>query len=129
MSAELGRSPTPAELAARTETSIEQVMDALAARSAQRADSLDRPLTEDGGTAMDLARRATSTRATRTPRTRRSSTRCWPTLPDREREVLRLRFEQDLTQAEIGERLGLSQMHISRLIRRSITRLQSAAQA
>ena len=50
------------------------------------------------------------------------------TLPAREREVLRLRFELELTQAEIGERLGLSQMHISRLIRKSITRLQAAAQ-
>ena len=49
------------------------------------------------------------------------------TLPVREREVLRLRFEHDLTQAEIGERIGVSQMQVSRLIRQSITRLRSAA--
>jgi RNA polymerase sigma-B factor len=45
----------------------------------------------------------------------------------REREVLRLRFVEDLTQAEIGERIGVSQMQISRLIRQSLTRLRAAA--
>jgi RNA polymerase sigma-B factor len=48
-------------------------------------------------------------------------------LPERERLILHLRFHEDLTQAEIGERLGISQMHVSRLIRKSITRLQAAA--
>ena len=48
-------------------------------------------------------------------------------LSDREREVLRLRFTEDLTQSEIGERVGVSQMHVSRLIRQSITRLRAAA--
>ena len=41
-------------------------------------------------------------------------------LSDREREVLRLRFEEDLTQSEIGARVGVSQMHVSRLIRQAI---------
>jgi RNA polymerase sigma-B factor len=45
----------------------------------------------------------------------------------REREVLRLRFVEDMTQAEIGERIGVSQMQISRLIRQSLARLRSAA--
>ena len=48
-------------------------------------------------------------------------------LPERERTILRLRFEQELTQREIGERIGVSQMQVSRLIRRSITALQAAA--
>jgi RNA polymerase sigma-B factor len=48
-------------------------------------------------------------------------------LSDREREVLRLRFEEDLTQAEIGERIGVSQMHVSRIIRQSITKLREVA--
>ena len=42
---------------------------------------------------------------------------------DRTREILRLRFQQDLTQAEIGERVGLSQMHVSRLIREALRRM------
>ena len=49
-------------------------------------------------------------------------------LSDREREVLRLRFEEDLTQAEIGDRVGVSQMHVSRIIRQAITRLREVAE-
>ena len=45
-------------------------------------------------------------------------------LTEREREVLRLRFAEDLTQAEIGERIGVSQMHVSRIIRQAIVQLQ-----
>ena len=48
-------------------------------------------------------------------------------LSEREREVLRLRFEEDLTQSEIGQRVGVSQMHVSRLIRQSIARLREEA--
>jgi RNA polymerase sigma-B factor len=46
----------------------------------------------------------------------------------REREVLRLRFERDLTQAEIGERIGVSQMQVSRIIRQSLARLRGIAE-
>ena len=45
-------------------------------------------------------------------------------LTDREREVLRLRFAEDLTQSEIGARVGVSQMHVSRLIRQAVARLR-----
>ena len=50
-------------------------------------------------------------------------------LSERDREVLRLRFEQDLTQSEIGARLGCSQMHVSRIRRGAIARLQAHAAA
>ena len=49
-------------------------------------------------------------------------------LTEREREVLRLRFEEDLTQSEIGQRVGVSQMHVSRLIRQSVARLREVAE-
>ena len=49
-------------------------------------------------------------------------------LGDREREVLRLRFAEDLTQSEIGQRVGVSQMHVSRLIRQSVARLREVAE-
>ncbi|MDX6680148.1 MAG: polymerase sigma-B factor [Solirubrobacteraceae bacterium] len=49
-------------------------------------------------------------------------------LPSRAREVLRMRFEEDLTQAEIGERLGVSQMQVSRIIRQTIARLHRVAE-
>jgi RNA polymerase sigma-B factor len=49
------------------------------------------------------------------------------TLTEREREVLRLRFAEDLTQSEIGRRVGVSQMHVSRLIRQSVAKLRELA--
>ena len=49
-------------------------------------------------------------------------------LSELERQVLRLRFIEDLTQLEIAKRVGLSQMHVSRMIRRAIVRLQAAAE-
>jgi RNA polymerase sigma-B factor len=49
-------------------------------------------------------------------------------LSEREREVLRLRFAEDLTQSEIGSRVGVSQMHVSRLIRHAVAQLREAAE-
>jgi RNA polymerase sigma-B factor len=48
-------------------------------------------------------------------------------LSDRDRDVLRLRFSEDLTQSEIGARLGISQMQVSRIIRAAVERLREAA--
>ena len=50
-------------------------------------------------------------------------------LPERERVILHLRFDKDMTQAEIAERVGISQMHVSRLLRRSLDRLGAAGAA
>ena len=47
-------------------------------------------------------------------------------LPRREREILRLRFVEDMTQTEIADRVGISQMHVSRLLRRSLDKLTRA---
>ena len=130
MSRELGRAPTPAELAERTGTTLEQVLEAREASAAYRAVSLDRPRSEDEeegdsfadafgvvdpgfGLAEDSA----------------TVERLMRVLNEREREVLRLRFAEDLTQSEIGQRVGVSQMHVSRLIRQSIARLRDEADA
>jgi len=127
---ELGRAPTTAEIAERTGASLEQVLEAREASAAYRAVSLDRPRTDDEeesdsyadafgiddpgfGLAEDSA----------------TVERLMRVLSDREREVLRLRFEEDLTQSEIGQRVGVSQMHVSRLIRQSIGRLREEADA
>jgi RNA polymerase sigma-B factor len=128
MSRELGRAPTPGEIAERTGTSLEQVLEAREASAAYRAVSLDRPRSdgeEEGDSYADafgiedpgfgLAEDAATV------------DRLMRVLSDREREVLRLRFEEDLTQSEIGQRVGVSQMHVSRLIRQSIARLREAA--
>jgi RNA polymerase sigma-B factor len=50
-------------------------------------------------------------------------------LPERERLLLQLRFCEDLSQAEIAQRIGVSQMHVSRLLRRAVVRLQAVAAA
>jgi RNA polymerase sigma-B factor len=128
MSRELGRAPTPAEIAERTGTTLEQVLEAREASAAYRAVSLDRPRTddeEDGDSYADavgaedpgygLAEDAATVES------------LMRVLSEREREVLRLRFEEDLTQSEIGQRVGVSQMHVSRLIRQSISRLRDEA--
>ena len=129
MSRELGRAPTPAEIAETTGASTEQVLEAREAAAAYRAVSLDRPRDDDeeeGGIAdsvgaddpgFSLAEDAATVQ------------RLMKVLTDREREVLRLRFEEDLTQSEIGARVGVSQMHVSRLIRQSVARLREVAES
>ena len=123
LTGELGRSPTAAELAERANATTEQILEALAAATAHHPDSLDQPLTDDGDDAIDFL-------AADEPGFERVEDAAFVdgllnTLSDRERVILRLRFEDDLTQAEIGARLGISQMHVSRLIRQAITTLQT----
>jgi RNA polymerase sigma-B factor len=129
MTRDLHRQPSVAELAARVETSEEQVLEALQAAGAYNATSFDAPRgaeAEPGETLADTVggdedgydraeERATIDQLMRS-------------ITPREREVLRLRFEEDLTQAEIGEIIGVSQMQVSRLIRQSVARLRLTAQ-
>jgi RNA polymerase sigma-B factor len=124
----LGRAPTPAEIGEHIGISTEQVLEAREAAGAYRAVSLDRPRDdeEEEGTVVDamgiedpgfgLAEDAATVE------------RLMTVLSDREREVLRLRFREDLTQSEIGARVGVSQMHVSRLIRQAIAQLRAAAE-
>jgi len=118
---ELGRSPTVAELASASHAGIEQILEAIAAGDAYRALSLDEPLA-DGLDALDSIggnddgfERVEQRYMLRSGLTH---------LPPREREILHLRFYEGLTQREIAERVGVSQMHVSRLIRRSIEALR-----
>ena len=55
--------------------------------------------------------------------------RLTPPIPPRDREILRLRFREDLTQQEIADRIGISQMHVSRILRQTIAVLQARAGA
>jgi RNA polymerase sigma-B factor len=127
---ELGRPPTASELAARLRLSLEQVVDALQACEARDTTSLDRPRTigdDSEGTFGD-------TMGGEDPgfeRAEQSATaeQLMDVLDEREREIVRLRFHEDLTQAEIGERVGCSQMHVSRLVRAALAKLSTAAGA
>jgi RNA polymerase sigma-B factor len=125
---ELGRAPTLAEVSERTGSTPEQVLEAREAAGAYRAVSLDRPRDDDeeGETGMadavgieDPGFGVAEDAAT--------VERLMRVLSAREREVLRLRFAEDLTQSEIGARVGVSQMHVSRLIRQAVAQLRRAA--
>ena len=107
---------------------LEQVLEAREAAGAYRAVSLDRPRDEDDETATALgAAFGIEDPGFGVAEDAATVERLMRVLSEREREVLRLRFAEDLTQAEIGERIGVSQMHVSRIIRQAITRLREAA--
>jgi RNA polymerase sigma-B factor len=126
---DLSRSPTVPELAQAVQASQEDVLEALQAAQAHRTTSLqarwggaDDPdedtLSDHFGVEEDgyqLAEQRAILRDLTAP------------LTARERLVLHLRFTHDLTQAEIGERIGVTQMQVSRILRRTLARMQSAA--
>jgi RNA polymerase sigma-B factor len=125
---ELGRVPTLGETAERTGASEEQVLEAREAAGAYRAISLDRPRDDedDGDGTLGDAYGADDP-AFALAEDAATVERLMRVLAPREQEVLRLRFAEDLTQSEIGARIGVSQMHVSRLIRQAIERLREAA--
>jgi RNA polymerase sigma-B factor len=129
LSRELGRAPSVAEIAERIGTTAEQVLEAREASAAYRAVSLDRPRDDDDEGDAGMA----DTFGVEDPgfgvaEDAATVERLMRVLSEREREVLRLRFAEDLTQSEIGERVGVSQMHVSRLIRHAVAQLREAAE-
>ena len=125
---ELSRKPTVDDLAQRLDVSDEDVLEALQARHARRAGSLDAPRREDDeagatvGDAIGVAEEGFE-RAEERALLRALMTGLSP----RDRLVLRLRFERDLTQQQIGEHVGISQMQVSRILRRCVARLRECA--
>ena len=121
----LGRAPKVTELAEELDLSTESVLEAMEAGAAYRATSLDarRPGDEEGVTLGD--RLPSEEAASRPAEVRVLVGQLLDTLPDREAEILRLRFYDELTQTEIAERIGISQMHVSRLIRRCLLDLRA----
>lgn len=120
----LGRSPTISEIAERMELSSEQVIEAMEARLAYRVESLDAPADPDDE--RDQWRLAGELDAGYDAAERMAFlSRALRSLPERERMLVRLRFEEDLSQSEIGRKLGISQMHVSRLLRRALARMEA----
>lgn len=120
---ELDRAPTISEIADRLDVTVDDVMMAMEADSARRAASLSVPMGDADGTPLgdqlggeDQVLERTADRVTIAELVAK--------LPEREREIIRLRFEENLSQSDIGERLGVSQMHVSRLLRRTLTALR-----
>jgi RNA polymerase sigma-B factor len=127
---ELGRFPTAAELAARCDTTVEQALEARQVAAARHTVSFDRPQGEDDEAGTSLRDTlGEEDRGFETAEAAASLDGLLRVLSERGREVLRLRFEEDLTQAEIGARVGVSQMQVSRLLRQSITMLREEAEA
>jgi RNA polymerase sigma-B factor len=119
-----GREPTVADLAGRLGRSAEEIGDALQAEECRAARSLDTPLHDEGlDPAMPADLIGGNDRGYDQAEARATVERLTPILDDRAREILRLRFEDELPQIEIAERVGCSQMHVSRIIRSSLERL------
>jgi RNA polymerase sigma-B factor len=128
LSRRIGRAPTPGEIGEEIGVTTEQVLEAREAAGAYRAVSLDRPRDDDeegDGMADTMGAEDPGYGLAEDAAT---VERLMSALSDREREVLRLRFQEDLTQSEIGARVGVSQMHVSRLIRQAVARLRTAAE-
>lgn len=125
---ELGRTPTVADVAGALEITPEQVLEAREAATALRAESLDRPHREDQDSTSLVDTLGTHEPGYLQAEQAATLDAMMSVLSERERDILRLRFTEDLTQTEIAHRLGLSQMHVSRLLRQAITRLRETAQ-
>ena len=122
------RSPSVSEIARAVGASDEQVLDALEAAAAYRATSLD--ASRSAGQGEETGESVADTLGTHEDGFLRAEERATlepllARLTPRERVVLQLRFGADLTQAEIGERIGVSQMQVSRLIRQALARMRA----
>lgn len=118
LSARLGRSPTVDEVAEHLGVDRDDVITGLAAGSARRVGSIDPGPDEEGG--GDRLRAASVVdRGFSDVDNEAVAERLIASLPEREREIVRLRFYEDLSQSEIAERVGVSQMHVSRLLRKA----------
>lgn len=119
---DLGRSPTIAELARAARTSQEEVLEAMEASNAYRANPLEPAHDPDAhAAATDESDESDLSQV----ENRLLIEHLLRTLPRRERLILMLRYYEEMSQAQIGERLGISQMHVSRLLQRSLDQLRS----
>ncbi len=123
---ELGRRPRVAELAERLEVDEENVLEALEAGVAHRADSLDAPVGEDERTTSD--RLGTTDVGFGRAEGRIIVEDLLEGLPERERNILELRFFENLSQEEIADQIGVSQSYLSRLLRRTLLDLRDRAE-
>jgi RNA polymerase sigma-B factor len=121
----LQRSPTVGEIAERLGVEQTDVLEVMEANHNRRPLSLDRPAgaedSEDSPPAEWIGEEDESYELVEG---RIALDAALPYLDERERLVLRLRFAEDMTQSQIAERIGHSQMHVSRILRRALTRIQ-----
>ncbi len=128
LATQLGRTPTARDVSEATGIPIEDVLHALEAARAYTPTSLEAPTTSD----PNEARRLGDTLGAIDPHydyveAGAGIEPAFQRLPQRERQIVELRFFEDLTQSEIAGRMGISQMHVSRLLRRALDDLHEAA--
>jgi RNA polymerase sigma-B factor len=119
----LGRSPTIAELAQHLQMAEEEVLEAMAVAQSRQELSLDRPVGDD--TEVSVGDRLAAPPAREAAEDLLLLPVLVAALPDREREIVVLRFFEDLDQDAIAARIGCSQMHVSRLLRRALARMRA----
>jgi len=130
LSARSGHAPTVPELAEYLEFSIEEVLEAIETARAHHASSLDAPMDDGDGQSATVV----DTFGEEDPNLQMADDRITvgvaaAQLSSREREVLALRYVHDLTQTQIAEQIGVSQMQVSRILRRAIARLGDLTEA
>ncbi|MBE9373205.1 RNA polymerase sigma factor SigF [Saccharopolyspora sp. HNM0983] len=127
LSQELGRAPTPSELAEHLEISTDEVYRGLEAGNAYRSASLDELLTDTDEIPLGDAIGDDDTELAEVEN-REMVRPLLGELPERERRILLLRFFRGMTQTQIAEQVGISQMHVSRLLSRTLTWLRQRLQ-
>ena len=121
LTSELGRAPSVAELSERVREPEEQVLEALECSAAHTAHSLDAPTAEDLTLGDGIG---SDERGLADVELHESLTPALAKLPERERRILQMRFYGNQTQSQIAGQLGISQMHVSRLLARTLARLR-----
>jgi RNA polymerase sigma-B factor len=124
-----GRAPTVGQLAEYLELDVESVLDALTAIQAYETLPLDEPRsgTDDDARATYIETVGCEDEGYELVLLGDAVAGAMVSIPARERLILRLRFFEDLSQSEIARRVGVSQMQVSRLLRRSLARLRALA--
>ncbi|MGW1467258.1 RNA polymerase sigma factor SigF [Streptomyces sp. NPDC001493] len=128
LSAKLDRDPTVKELSAHLDLSEEEIIEGLVAANGYSAGSLDTPSSEsDDGQDQRAYAEMLGERdpAMETVENLHTLAPLLEQLDDRERRIVQMRFGQEMTQAQIGAELGVSQMHVSRLLSRIVARLRA----
>ena len=128
LTSSLGRSPTPRQIAERTGFTLEEVLEAMEAGDAYSPRALDAPLVADDDGSRTLGESLghedpgfahVEIGAAVGP--------AFALLPERQKRIVHMRLVEDMTQSQIAEKMNISQMHVSRLLRRSLNELQAAA--
>jgi RNA polymerase sigma-B factor len=130
LSSVAGRSPSPGEVAEKLGMEREEVLEALEAATAYAAISLDAPRSNEEGERESFAETVgQEDESYELVEDIAAVIPALDVLPERERLIVHLRFNEELTQSEIAERIGVSQMHVSRLLRRALERVRTVAAA